>query len=397
MTQMRQADPEAFLAGLKRGGATMLTSVPCSSMTGLINAAERDRSFLFANAPNEGEALAFAAGSRLGGQMAVVLCQNSGLGNLANALTSMIVPYRIPVLLIIGWRGQPGVHDEPQHRLVGRLTRPFLKSCGVEIHVADAQNAVRLAEICARTVADGGSSQAILVPTKLFREAAASDRATATWPYLVPDIARDMRSSPPNRREALSAIIDAVPSDAVLIAPTGLASRELCALRDLPSQFYMMGSMGHGAALGAGVAATTDRPVVLLDGDGAILMRLGTLAFVGAMVPANLLHIVLDNGIHESTGGQASLSNGVDLCAVAAACGYRSVAEVASAETLNAVLDAPLPNPGPRFIRLHMRASEGAVPPRIPWSAEMIATRFSEALQADDACLIDKTALAGAE
>ena len=199
------------------------------------------------------------------------------------------------------------------------------------------------------------------------------------------------------RREALSAVIDALPADAAIIAPTGLASRELCALRDSPSQFYMMGSMGHGAAIGTGVSATTRRSVVVLDGDGAILMRLGTLVFVGAMAPTNLLHIVLDNGIHESTGGQASLSAGVDLCAVAAACGYMSCAEVTSTEALANAVKAARSRQGPHFIRLHTRASAGAVPPRIPWPAETIAARFSEALRADDARVIDKTALAGAE
>ena len=135
----------------------------------------------------------------------------------------------------------------------------------------------------------------------------------------------------------------------------------------------------------------------MLDGDGAILMRLGTLAFVGAMAPANLLHIVLDNGIHESTGGQASLSAGVDLCAVAAACGYRSCAEATSGEMLTRAIKAAGSSPGPYFIRLQTRASEDAMPPRIRWPAETIAARFSNALRERPTSLIDKAALTGAE
>ena len=236
MSATLEADPDSFLAALRRGGVETIASVPCSSMTGLINAAAQDRALLFANAPNEGEALAFAAGARLAGRPAAVLCQNSGLGNLANALTSLTVPYKIPVLLIIGWRGRPGHLDEPQHRLMGRLTRPFLKACGVEVHVADAGNADHLAETRARSVRGNGASQAILIPSKLFRETAAS-RFTPKGPHAIAEIFRDTSPPRPTRREALTVLLDTLPRDAAVIAPTGLASRELCALSDSASHF----------------------------------------------------------------------------------------------------------------------------------------------------------------
>ena len=378
MTGAKQADPVDFLAGLKRGGAALATGVPCSSMTGLMNAMLADPALDFANAPNEGEALAFAAGARLGGRTAAVLCQNSGLSNLSNALTSLIAPYRIPVLLVIGWRGRPGVHDEPQHRLVGGLTEPFLKACGVAVHIADADNAAGLAEVCARTVADGGASQAILVPMKLFCDVDVT--AITDLRRYAGEILRDEAGPSPPRDAALQAILDVIPDDALIVAPTGLASRALFRLGDAPSRFYMMGSMGHAPALGLGIAAATDRRVIVLDGDGSMLMRLSGLAFVGARAPGNLLHIVLDNGIHESTGGQMSLSPRTDLCAIAAACGYRASAEAHSTETLTRVTRELLRKPGPAFIRVFTSAERAKAPPRIPIDAAEIAARFSGAI-----------------
>jgi phosphonopyruvate decarboxylase len=391
---VRQADPVAFLAGLKRGGIELVTGVPCSSMTGLMNAVLDDPDLVFANAPNEGEALAFAAGAKLGGRDVAVLCQNSGLSNLSNALTSLIVPYRIPALLIVGWRGQPGIHDEPQHSLTGRLTRPLLKACGVETHVADPDNAAELAEHCARVVGAGGPSQAILVPIKLFRECPAT-RIDAPMVARIPcAMARDGIASGPTRPEVLRALLEILPDDALIIAPTGLTSRELFHVKDAPSRFYMMGSMGHASALGLGVAATTARPVTVLDGDGSVLMRLGSLAFAGARAPENLLHIVLDNGIHESTGAQASLSASTDLCAIAAACGYRFAAEVHSMDMLKHTACEALSMPGPSFVRVFTRVDQARIPPRIFLSADAIAARFSSELVACDK-VID-SAVAGA-
>ena len=396
MTHGRQADPAKFLAGLKCGGVELVTGVPCSSMTGLMNAVLADRTLDFANAPNEGEALAFAAGARLGGKTAAVLCQNSGLSNLSNALTSLTVPYRIPVLLIVGWRGQPGGHDEPQHRLIGRLSRPFLKACGVSVHVASADNAEALAESCARGVADNGRSQAILVPMKLFSDVDATlDSSLPRRP--VCEISRDEPGSRPTRDTVLEALLDIIPDDALVVAPTGLASRALFQLGDAASRFYMMGSMGHAPALGLGIAATTKRRVIVLDGDGSILMRLSGLAFVGGRAPENLVHIVLDNGIHESTGGQASLSPHTDLCAIASACGYRASAEAHSIKALTRTAAAMLETPGPGFIRILTRAERAAAPPRIPLTADAIAKRFSGAIAASREMVIDKEARGAAE
>jgi phosphonopyruvate decarboxylase len=392
-----KADPDAFLAGLAGGGIQRLTGVPCSSMTGLINAALDSRELAYINAPNEGEALAYAAGAWMGGRPSAVLCQNSGLSNLSNALTSLVAPYRIPVLLIVGWRGRPGAADEPQHRLVGGLTRPFLKACGLEVHVADAGNAADLADACARTVARDGRSQAILVPTKLFQERPLADRGADVSPARRCKVVRSAGSSPPTRRQALQALLDLLPEDALIIAPTGLASRELCDLKDSPAHFYMMGSMGHAAALGLGVASTTSRPVVVLDGDGSILMRLGALAFVGAEAPGNFRHVVLDNGVHESTGGQTSLSNTVDLCAAAAACGYWSAAEAGSTDLLAEAMAHGRAIPGPGFIRLMTAPERSRIPPRIRLSAEVIATRFSHELYPNANAVIDKRALGAAE
>ncbi len=378
MTGAKQADPVDFLAGLKRGGAALATGVPCSSMTGLMNAMLADPALDFANAPNEGEALAFAAGARLGGRTAAVLCQNSGLSNLSNALTSLIAPYRIPVLLVIGWRGRPGVHDEPQHRLVGGLTEPFLKACGVAVHIADADNAAGLAEVCARTVAAGGASQAILVPMKLFCDVDVT-AITDLRRYAVRNSLATRPARPRLGMRRSKPFSMSFPTTPLSSRPQGLQAARCSRLGDAPSRFYMMGSMGHAPALGLGIAAATDRRVIVLDGDGSVLMRLSGLAFVGAARRGTCSISCSTTASMNSTGGQMSLSPRTDLCAIAAACGYRASAEAHSTETLTRDGEL-LRKPGPAFIRVFTSAERAKAPPRIPIDAAEIAERFSGAI-----------------
>jgi phosphonopyruvate decarboxylase len=187
---------------------------------------------------------------------------------------------------------------------------------------------------------------------------------------------------PPNRIGALEQVLAHLPAEAAVIATTGKCARELFTLADRPQHLYMVGAMGSASAVGLGVALHSQRPIVVLDGDGAALMRLGTLATIGARAPANLIHIILDNGVHDSTGGQRTVSDVIDFCGVGSACGYAQVWSCDSSEGIASALDLALRERGPHL--LHVRIAPGSIDklgrPTLP--PHEVARRFAGFLQA---------------
>jgi len=303
-------------------GFTFYSGVPCSHLTPLINFASGHCDYVIA--ANEGDAVAVCAGAQLGGRGAVVLLQNSGLTNALSPLTSLNHTFRIPVLGFVSLRGEPGVPDEPQHELMGRSTGTLLDAIEIPweyLSAADGELEAQL-ERAAEIMADGRSfffvvRKGALAPEPLNAVAAA---ATGTTPAAG---AFDGATAAPSRNSVLQHLAEHRDATTALLATTGYTGRELALLDDAPGNFYMVGSMGCVSSLALGLALTRpDRKVIAIDGDGAALMRMGALATIGHYRPANLLHIVLDNGCYESTGGQASVSPGIDLAGVAAACRY---------------------------------------------------------------------------
>jgi phosphonopyruvate decarboxylase len=181
---------------------------------------------------------------------------------------------------------------------------------------------------------------------------------------------------PPTRVAALERLLERLPEHAAVVATTGKTSRELYTLADREQHFYLVGAMGSASSVGLGVALHTTRPVVVVDGDGALLMRLGSLATAGAYGPGNLVHVVLDNGVHDSTGGQRTVSTVADLAGVAAACGYARVHRCGGLDDLSAALDDALAGPGPALIHLRIRPGslERLGRPRV--SPHEVAHRF---------------------
>jgi phosphonopyruvate decarboxylase len=351
-----------FLDALTARGFSPIVGVPCSFLTGLINTALGRQGYLAAN--NEGEAVAIAAGAALAGRRPVVMFQNSGLGNAVSPLTSLTFPFRIPLLLIVTHRGQPGIHDEPQHELMGQITEQLLRlqriecapfpgsaeEIGPRLDQAQAEMA-RTQLPFALVLPKGGIAAAPEPPPagRAFRPGellACSDPATPTA----------LR-----RADAIAAIAAAVPPEAALIATTGKIGRELFTLRERPGNLYLVGSMGCAGSVGLGVALHAHKPVVVLDGDGAALMRLEALVSVGHYRPANLVHMVLDNGMHESTGGQPSLSATVRLAEAALACGYATATSQVDPAALVAHLRRALASRGPHLI--HQRVLPGSLEP----------------------------------
>jgi phosphonopyruvate decarboxylase len=332
----------SFVEATRAHGFALWTGVPCSYLKPFINYVIDAPDIAYIGAANEGEAVAIASGADLGGKRAVVMFQNSGFGNTVNPLTSLNMIFKVPVLVITTLRGEPGgAHDEPQHELMGEITPGLFDLMRIPWEFFPTEES-EVAAVVARAVAhmDANRTPYGLIMKKdsvadhKLKTKAAPKPITAfqVGPWQATDAL-------PSRRDVLSAVQRTVrPTDA-LVATTGFTGRALYALDDRASQLYMVGSMGCASAFGLGLAwAQPARRTIVLDGDGAALMRLGALATVGYERPGNLLHIVLDNEVHDSTGSQSTVSHSVDLAGVAAACGYPRVIRAHTAAEVEAIV-----------------------------------------------------------
>ena len=368
-----------FLEAARGRGLDFFTGVPCSFLTPLINRVISDPATNYVGATSEGEAVAIASGAWLAGRGTVVMCQNSGLGNTVNPLTSLNWPFRIPTLMIVTWRGQPGLKDEPQHELMGEVTGAVLDTIRVP-RGAFPDTADAIGPALDAAVAEMGRSSLPYAFIMAKGSVAGEDLDETPLPVRPLGRYEDLRAGGvrPRRIDAIERAVAALPEATAVIATTGYCGRELFTLADRAQNLYQVGSMGCASAMGLGVALNTARPVLVLDGDGAALMKMGNLATIGARQPENLLHVVLDNGVHDSTGGQATVSPGVDLARVALACGYRYAASADDLGGLDAALRAAMAGPGPRMI--HLRVTPGTVDKlgRPTIGPEEVAARFRD-------------------
>jgi len=349
-----------FIEPALERGFGFYTGVPCSFLTPFINRAIGHPKLDYVAAASEGEAVAIAAGAWLAGRQTVVMCQNSGLGNTVNPLTSLNFPFRIPTLLIVTWRGQPGINDEPQHELMGQITEAMLDTIRVEhrFFPAESKDIREAIEFSTESMARRSLPTALIMAKDSVRDDGLDAAAPAARPG---GVYRDWREhgAPPTRFSLLEALLSEIPEAAAVIATTGKCGRELFTLADRPQHLYQVGSMGCASGMGLGVALNAARPVVVLDGDGAALMKLGSLATIGAYAPRNLIHIVLDNGVHDSTGGQATVSSSVDFARIALSCGYAAAGSVDSTAGFRKALADALQGDGPRL--LHARIVPGSL------------------------------------
>jgi phosphonopyruvate decarboxylase len=328
---------ETFAKAASDRGFGLWTGVPCSYLTPFINYVIDDPSSRYVAAANEGDAVAIAAGASLAGERAIAMFQNSGLGNAVNPLSSLTYVFRIPILLIVTLRGEPGgPADEPQHALMGAITTRMLEL----MEIPWAYFPTDVAEVDAVLDRALGYFDLAERPFALvMRKGSVASHGLRSVPQQRPcqqAVARSVRVAPrSSRKDCLEAVQANTKSSDLILATTGYAGRELYACEDRPNQFYMVGSMGCIASVGLGLALTRpDRRVLVLDGDGSLLMRMGALSTIGYERPNNLMHIVLDNEQHESTGGQSTVSHSVDFCGIAAANGYPVVEQVEDAQAL---------------------------------------------------------------
>mmetsp|Transcript_39653 Transcript_39653/g.55062 ORF Transcript_39653/g.55062 Transcript_39653/m.55062 type:complete len:325 (+) Transcript_39653:35-1009(+) len=293
-----------------------------------------------------------AIGLHLGSRAtACVYLQNSGLGNLVNPLVSLAHTqvYQVPIFFVIGWRGEPGTQDEPQHKAQGALTQKLLETLGVEFTLLPSQREEMeeaMAAVARRMQEGHAIHQALLVRAGTFKKYSLTGEVEAG------------RLLSMSREAAIEALLDHLAATDAVVSTTGMASREVFEVRQRAGQghqqdFLTVGGMGHCSSIALALAfAQPSRRVICLDGDGAALMHLGALHTIAQAKPANLNHVLLNNGAHDSVGGQPTLALDANLTGVAQALGYRHVSSVSTMEELVGAWPQMMQTDGPNFLEV---------------------------------------------
>lgn len=328
--------PEFFVNTLKEHDIDFYAGVPDSLLKNIC-------AYITDNLPaeqniiaaNEGGAMGIAAGYHLAtGKVPVVYMQNSGEGNIINPLASLTDKevYNIPVLLVIGWRGRPGVHDEPQHIKQGKVTTGLLNTMGINYAILpkDEESAAKQIKIAVDFMKVTNECYALVIEKDTFDA------------YKLQDI--EVNDLTMSREEAIRKVTSSIEDNACIVSTTGMISRELFEARTAWNQsherdFLTVGSMGHASQIALGIALQKpERRVYCFDGDGASIMHMGNMAITASMKCKNYVHIVFNNGAHDSVGGQPTVGLKIDLCAVAKAVGYVVTYSVEAMEELEAKL-----------------------------------------------------------
>lgn len=342
---------EKLIQELQKAGITFFTGVPDSFLNGfcryLSTQIDNNNHII---AANEGNAVAIAAGHYFAsGKIPLVYMQNSGLGNAINPLVSLVDTnvYSVPMLLLIGWRGEPGIHDWAQHKRQGEITLSLLENMGISYAILSEDSDVE--QTVARAYVEANSRR---VPYALIaRKGVLTEKKTS----------RDGTSYQMSREEAIEIIINTLPEDTFYVATTGRATRELYYLREKYHQGHdrdclNVGSMGHASSLALGMAlAEPGKRIVCLDGDAAAIMHMGAMAMAGKIPENHLIHIVLNNGAHESVGGEPSTGFQIDFTGIAQHCGYRTGdAPVSEPDELKKIMETLCDGQGAAFVEVRI-------------------------------------------
>ena len=323
-----------------KNGVDYFTGVPDSTLKEWLKLIFYSGKFTNRIASNEGAAISNASRYYLAtGNIGVVYLQNSGLGNCINPLTSLTDPevYGIPMIMLIGWRGIPGQKDEPQHKKMGAITKEMLKVLGIPYSILNDDNYIQEINKSVELAKLNKKPYALIISPGFF------DKYS--------DCTRSNNSTRMNREESIRSIVSIVKDNDIILSTTGKTSRELYEVcsdnnRGHSNNFYNVGSMGHVGAIGLEVALQkSKRLTFIFDGDGALIMHMGTLASIGEYQPKNLVHIVFDNESHESTGGQPTLSKAIDIAGVMRSCNYKQVEVVSDKASLIGILNTSISGP----------------------------------------------------
>lgn len=306
---------------------------------------------------NEGDAVALVAGYYLGSRrIGVVYMQNSGLGNSVNPITSLVARdvYSIPMILMIGWRGMPGMKDEPQHKQMGRITLPMLDVLEIPYSIVPEipEELPKVFDLAKQYVTTHSGPYALVVKHGTFAPYQAKQTLSQPWTLA--------------REDAVKMIAEYLKHDEAIVSTTGKISRELYEYRDAHQQnhshdFYTVGSLGCCVSIAMGIALTQpQRQLVVFDADGSALMHLGSWATVGAYHPTNLKHIIFDNETYESTGAQPCNSKTADFQAIAKAVGYHFSKLVTTADQLRQTLPEFMQSQGPSILIIKVQSGSRA-------------------------------------
>ena len=375
-------DSEDFLDRLLQKKISLFTGVPCSLLKPLINRVLSERDLTYISAASEGEAVGIAMGNALTGHMGAVMLQNSGLGNIVDPITSLAHVYKIPCLLIISHRGELGTGDAVHHQVMGRITEQLLDNLGI-YHQIFPSTEMEIEEKVAKAVnhmSNTKFSSAFVLKKGMVkgfnRELPSTEPKLEKGEMLENEARGEIRVA---RKQAVMQVADNLRKGELVISTAGKISRELFCIADRPGNFYMQGSMGCAASIGLGVALGQDKATtVVLDGDGAVLMKMGTLATIGHYQPKRFLHVILDNESHDSTGGQPTVSSTVSFARIAISCGYCRAVTVYGLDRFNHYLNSFLHKEGPSLLHMKVRRGADKNLGRPDLSPEEIRTRFME-------------------
>lgn len=303
-------------------------------------------------AANEGAAVGLAAGYYMAtGRIPIVYMQNSGLGNAVNPLMSLTDKevYNIPLLLLVGWRGEPEVKDEPQHIKQGKVTLPLLKTLGIKYAVMSQDENEFLSQLNhAKSYMDETHEPfAFVIQKGTFEEYKLQQSEEIVFPL--------------ERETAIQLVTSSLSKEDVIVSTTGMISRELFEYRTSVLQrhekdFLTVGSMGHASQIALGIALEKKNcKVYCFDGDGATLMHMGSLAIIGSLRPDNYVHVIFNNGAHDSVGGQPTVAFNIDLCKIAQACGYEVALSVSNSGSLHEILGKIKQMHGPILLEVKVR------------------------------------------
>ncbi len=350
-------DPQEYLNVLQDGGIHFFAGVPdsllkniCACITDKLD--KNDHII----AANEGGAVGLAIGHHLAtGQVPLVYMQNSGLGNVVNPLMSLASPevYGIPIVLMIGWRGRPGIKDEPQHVHQGRVTPDTLKAMDIDYTVLsdDINEATKQTNQAIQDAIANNCPVALLIPKGTFD----GYKFNQNFPKLTLE-----------REDAIIKVASSMEGNAAVVCTTGMPSRELFEYRTRArgrheTDFLTVGGMGHASQIALGLALKQpSRTVYCIDGDGAALMHLGAMAISGNSGASNFIHIIVNNGAHESVGGQPTVGFAIDFPAIAKACGYKTAVSVNSLNDIEKQVTAAQLVDGPTFIEIRVKTGHRA-------------------------------------
>ena len=345
-------DVSEFIAYLNDININFFCGVPDSQLSPFCDYLEENCQSIIA--ANEGNAVAIASGYNLStGNYPVVFLQNSGLGNIVNPVTSLTHEkvYSIPIVYVIGWRGQPRVHDEPQHKKQGEITLDLLKLLDINHFVINEDTSFKdLKSVFENNFLDklsNGNSVAIVVSKGAFKD------------YKI-DKSNDNTLT---REEAIQTVTGFLNDGDMIVSTTGKSSRELFEYREAQNQghgndFLTVGSMGHSSSIALGVALNTpNKKIFCFDGDGAILMHMGSLALIGSKKPENFYHVMFNNSAHESVGGLPTIMADIHISELVKSCGYNEVFNASNIDELNDVLPKFVESTGPVFLNIDVDIS----------------------------------------